>query len=249
MNINRRRVLKAAVMAGIVGASASMGLQGCDTINKHVPGGTDIITSALGMDMTFEIPGAPSDEVDQVFFYAERTNQMMGSLEQMGQGLANEFARTFDIKVNTATDAGMAELAEESANIDPNTMTPEQKQWVEKNLPMIQAWGYAGVSVLASAKSFTVALPKAGKTAAGNLGKYSQKYPDPIGAANKLLDDINGAISKIEPVVDSGESVVKNAMRLGEATGVTPPTEEEERANASKLASQGLPAGEEVEFS
>lgn len=235
----RRRVLNTTFMAGIITASASMGLQGCDSINQYVPGGSDMLASALGMDLSFKISGAPADDVEATYFYLMRTKTMLGTLDKQGQGLAGEFARTFDIKVNAATDAGMAELAEESAKIDPESMSDEQKQWVEKNLPMMQAWAYAAASVGGSAWSLG--------TAAANAVEQ-----DPVGIGKKAYDawpDVEATLEKVEPVITSGRAMVENGLRLAKATGVTPPTPEEERANASKLASQGLPAGEEAEFS
>lgn len=235
----RRRVLNTTFMAGIITASASMGLQGCDSINQYVPGGSDMLTSALGMDLSFKVSGAPADDVEAAYFYLMRTKTMLGTLDKQGQGLAGEFARTFDIQVNTATDAGMAELAEEAAKIDPESMSDNQKQWLEKNLPMLVAWVYAAVSVGDSGWSLATAATNA----------FEQ---DPVGIGKKAYDawpDVKASLEKVEPVFTSGKAVVENAIRLAKATGVTPPTPEEERANASKLASQGLPAGEEAEFS
>lgn len=248
MNIKRRRVLKTVAMAGIVSASASMGLQGCDTINEHIPGGantTALLMDAFGMDLSFTISGAPPNEIEKVYFYAERTNTMLGTVEQMSNGLSEEFARTFDIRVNAATDAGMTELAEEAANIDPSTMTPEQKQWMERNYPMMRSLKYAGVKTLTSAASIILAIP----------GAFNECQQDPVNCGVSLVENLPTAgqnlkesYDKVGPVVSALESLVDQADRLADATGITPPTEEEERANASKLASQGLPAGEEAEF-
>ena len=197
------------------------------------------------MDLSFTIAGAPSDEVYAVFFYVDRTNMMLGSIEQMCFGLSKEFARTFDIKVNAATDAGMTELAEEAANIDPSTMTPEQKQWMERNYPMIRALTFAGGETLKSAGSLLTTAPVAGSKVAENPANYIGPL---IENGPTAVSNLGEALSKIEPVMSALVSLKDQADRLADATGITPPTEEEERANASKLASQGLPAGEEAEF-
>ena len=251
MNITRFHVIKSLAVAGIISGSASMGLQGCDTIDQYVPGGSAMLMDALGMNLNFEIKGAPSDEVDAWFFYVDRTSTMAGNFTKMSDALCKEFARTFDIQVNTATDAGMAELAEAADQIDPNTMTPLQKQWIEKNGPMIKGLVFAGVEVGGSLASFTASSPNVIEAIKENPDKYLARYGSLQACVSKVeegVDALSRVITALAAILPAVENLSANYSRLADATGVTPPTPEEERANAGKIASKGLPAGEEVEF-
>lgn len=237
----------AASMVCCAGLAAGVSVvpAGCSSIMKDLPGG-DLVSGALGLDLPFVISGAPKDDVLRVIYYAEQTSTMVDAMDSTGRKLADEFARTFDLKVNSKTDAGLAEMASASAELTAESLSAEQRQWLETNLPLLVGWSFAASNLASSATSFSISLPDAIKTASDAPGQYG---PTVVSSADDLRANLTNAFEKLEPVFKSNGSMIQNLIRLSEAVGVTPPTPEEERAEASKLASKSLPEGTEVEFS
>ena len=225
-------------------SAALVNMQGCSMLDS-VPGG-DMISSALGLDIPFKISGAPTDEVLAVIWYAERTNTMLAHFDKTGRDLAREFARTFDIKVNAETDESMAALNAATANIEAGNISAEQKQWLEKNAPLMMGWGFALETVASSSASFAVSLPDALSKISSDPVKYSGTV---LANARSVKSDLEEAFDRAGPAVESFLEVGPSFVRIFEAAGVTPPTPEQERAEGMKLTNESLPAGEEVEFS
>ena len=235
--------VRAIILGMSMGVAGTAAFTGCEAIDKYVPKSVqNMAMDALGVKLDFRISGAPTDEVKALIFYLDRTDRMLTVLREQGEALTKEYVKTFDLKSEALTDQNMDALSDEIASIDPAQMTPLQKQWVEANLPAIRAWDLA----IDKAISTGVSL---------GMGVADLSMNPPSGIDVGLIEDaveggktLKSALDQVGPVVTTAKAVRTSADDLAKATGVTPPTKEEEEMIAKELMAKGLPGDETIEF-
>ncbi len=246
------RGIRAVVLGVSMGVAGTTVFTGCDALDKYVPkSAQNQLMELVRLNISFSVSGAPSDQIDKTFFYADRIAGLTTTARQQGDAMVMEFARTFDFKVQALTEENMEKLTGEISSIDPSEVTPEQKQWLERNIPAIKGWAISGVKLIDAGKNVGLALPAAGakvkedfKSASPAMkdryGRYIEQFPG-------LLEDVDTVVSDGVPALINIGNVVEAMIVLSSATGVEPPTKEESDQEAMKLMSKGLPEGEEVD--
>jgi hypothetical protein len=211
------------------------------------PVGT-LVQNALGLDLSFEIAGAPSDELEQVFFYIKTTSQMTSHLRARTETLADEFARLFEIKSNARTAEGLAQIAGAAKKIDPSTMTSPQKQWVKDNMDEFAGLAYAIVGIAQSGKSMVTAGLAAGDKVMDNPNAVLNYFAgsDALAAAKVAVADARSIADDLPPIAENASSIASAIADLGKAEGIEPPTKERSKQLADKAATSAI--GEDVTF-
>ena len=236
-------------LASVLGATASLQV-GCGDMMAGLPGPARmLVENMLGLDLSFEIAGAPSDEVEQVFFYLKNTSQMMSAIRKRTETLAGEFAILFGIKANARTEEGLAKIAGAAKKIDASTMTSDQKQWVKNNRKEFAGLAYAMVGIAKSSTSFATAVAAASDKVSANPPAVLRYFSgsNALAAAKGALVDAKSLALDIPPIAENINGIASAVIDLGKAEGLEPPTEEESKRLADASASSAI--GNDVTFS
>ncbi len=210
-----------------------------------------LVENMLGLDLSFEIAGAPSDEVEQVFFYVKTTSQMTTHLRNRTETLSGEFARLFAIEANARTAEGLSKIAGAAEKIDPSTMTSPQKQWVKDNRDEFAGLAYAMVGIGQSGLSLVTAVGAAGEKVTKDPVQYKPmlfRYfsGDASSAIDSAVSDATSIYDDVPPIAKNVSSISTAVNNIGKAQGLEPPTEERSKQLADKAASSAI--GDDVTF-
>ena len=236
-------------LASVLGATASFQV-GCGDMMAGLPGPARmLVENMLGLDLSFEIAGAPSDEVEQVFFYLKNTSRMTSQLRSRTETLAGQFAILFGIEANARTEEGLAKIAGAAKKIDASTMTSPQKQWVKDNMNEFAGLAYAMVGIAKSSTSFVTAVASASDKVSSNPSAVLRYFSgsNALAAAKGALVDAKSLALDIPPIAENLSGIASAVTDLGKAEGLEPPTEEESKRLADASASSAI--GDDVTFS
>ena len=238
-------------LASVLGATASLQV-GCGDMMAGLPGPARMaVENMLGLDLSFEIAGAPSDEVEQVFFYLKNTSRMTSQLRSRTETLAGQFAILFGIEANARTEEGLAKIAGAAKKIDASTMTSDQKQWVKNNMNEFAGLAYAMVGIaksltsIVTAATATIASDKVSSNPSAVLRYFSGS--NALAAAKGALVDVKSLALDIPPIAENLSGIASALTDLGKAEGLEAPTEEESKRLADASASSAI--GDDVTFS
>jgi hypothetical protein len=212
-----------------------------------------LVENMFGLDLSFEIAGAPSDEIEQVFFYIKTTSKMTSHLRARTETLAGEFARLFELEANARTAEGLAKIAGAAKKVDASTMTSPQKQWVADNMDEFAGLAYAMVGIGTSASSMVTAVAAAGGKISENPRAEGQKVLRYFSGANagaaveQAASDAQSLVDDVPPIAKNVSSIASAVADLGKAEGIEPPTKERSKQLADKAATSAI--GEDVVFS
>jgi hypothetical protein len=247
--INGMRTAASLCLASVLGATASLQV-GCGDMMAGLPGpvGT-MVENMFGLDLSFEMAGAPSDEVEQVFFYIKKTSQMTSAIRKRTETLAGEFARLFEIEGNARTAEGLAKIAGAANKIDPNTTTTAQKQWISNNMDEFAGLVYAGAGIVKSGASLVTAGVAAGDKISENPQAVLRYFSgnNAIAAGKQAVTDARSIKDDFPPIFKNGQAIFVAIGDLGKAEGIEPPSEERSKMLADKAASSAI--GDDVTFS
>jgi len=214
-----------------------------------LPGpGRTLVENMFGLDLSFEIAGAPSDELEQVFFYLKNTSIMTSHIRQRTETLAGEFGRLFEIEANARTLEGLSKIAGAAEKIDPATMTNPQKQWVADNMDEFVGLAYAGVGIGKSMASFVTAVGASVDKVSDNPQAVLRYFSgaNAVAAAQGALSDAESLAADAPPIFENIGSIAGAISDLGKAEGIEPPNEERSKQLADKAASSAI--GDDVSF-
>ncbi len=250
--INGIRTAASLCLASVLGATASLQV-GCGDLMSNLGPTQVLVENFLGLDLTYKMAGAPSDEIEQVFFYIKNTSQMTSAIRKRTETLAGEFARLFEIEGNARTAEGLAKIAGAANKIDPNTTTTAQKQWISNNMDEFAGLVYAGAGIVKSGASLVTAGVAAGNKISKNPkaeGPKALRYFSGANAAAAVEQAGADALSIVDdfpPIFKNGQAIFVAIGDLGKAEGIEPPSEERSKMLADKAASSAI--GDDVTFS
>ena len=236
-------------LASVLGATASLQV-GCGDMMAGLPGPARMaVENMLGLDLSFEIAGAPSDEVEQVFFYLKNTSRMTSQLRSRTETLAGQFAILFGIEANARTEEGLAKIAGAAKKIDASTMTSDQKQWVKNNMNEFAGLAYAIGGIAKSLTSIVTAATAASDKVSSNPSAVLRYFSgsNALAAAKGALVDAKSLALDIPPIAENLSGIASALTDLGKAEGLEAPTEEESKRLADASASSAI--GDDVTFS